>query len=152
MAVESRLTQAVLKEAKKFLHEETSNQGKDMPVGMPFRVPPTRWYEEKIKEFTAPSRETLIRQGDMRSKNQGPFFGDEKPNLAIAELKGAMKIFKANKNISWYRDCRLAIRQIKDFARFPPKFADLWLRKNLKRIQDTFENSVLDFESILKAN
>ena len=76
MAVESRLTQAVLKEAKKFLHEEPSNQGKDMPVGMPFRVPPPRWYEEKIKEFTAPSRETLIRQGDMRTKNQGPFFGE----------------------------------------------------------------------------
>ena len=79
------------------------------------------------------------------------FFGDEKPDLAIAELKGAMKIFKANKNISWYRDCRLAIRQIKDFARFPPKFADLWLRKNLKRIQDTFEKSVLNYEKILEA-
>tara|TARA_B100000686_G_scaffold157864_1_gene165556 strand:+ start:447 stop:1118 length:672 start_codon:yes stop_codon:yes gene_type:complete len=78
------------------------------------------------------------------------FFGDEKPDLAIAELKGAMKIFKANKNISWYQDCRLAIRQIKDFARFPQKFADLWLRKNLKRIQDTFENSLLDFEKILE--
>ena len=79
------------------------------------------------------------------------FFGDEKPDLAIAELKGAMKIFKANKNISWYRDCRFTIRQIKDFARFSPKFADLWLRKNLKRIQDTFENSVLNFEKILQA-
>ena len=79
------------------------------------------------------------------------FFGDEKPDLAIAELKGAMKIFKANKNISWYRDCRLAIRQIKGFDRFPKKFADLWLRKNLKRIQETFENSVLDFEKILEA-
>jgi len=79
------------------------------------------------------------------------YFGDEKPDLAIAELKDAMKIFKANKNISWYRDCRLAIRQIKDFARFPPKFADLWLEKNLKRIQDTFESSVLDFENILEA-
>ncbi|MED5353715.1 MAG: hypothetical protein VX429_04775, partial [Nitrospinota bacterium] len=70
-------------------------------------------------------------------------FGDEKPDLAIAHLKDAMKIFKANKNISWYRDCRLAIRQIKDFARFPPKFAYLWLEKNLKRVKDTFENSVL---------
>ena len=79
------------------------------------------------------------------------FFGDEKPDLAIAELKKAMKIFKANKNISWYRDCRLAIRQIKGFARFPQKFADLWLSKNLKRIQETFENSVLDFEKILEA-
>ena len=77
-------------------------------------------------------------------------FGDEKPDLAIAHLKDAMKVFKANKNISWYRDCRLAISQIRDFARFPPKFAQLWLEKNLKRVQDTFENSVLDFESLLK--
>ena len=80
------------------------------------------------------------------------YFGDEKPNLAIAEFKGAMKIFKANKNISWYRDCRLAINQIKGFSRFPPKFANLWLEKNLKRVQETFENSVLDFESILHPN
>ncbi|MBT5471280.1 MAG: hypothetical protein HOK41_11815 [Nitrospina sp.] len=79
------------------------------------------------------------------------YFGNGKPDLAIAEFKGAMKIFKANKNISWYRDCRLAIRQIKDFARFPPKFAQLWLEKNLKRVQDTFEGSVLDFESLLKS-
>jgi tetratricopeptide (TPR) repeat protein len=80
------------------------------------------------------------------------YFGDGKPDLAIVEFKGAMKIFKANRNISWYRDCRLAINQIKGFARFPPKFADLWLEKNLKRVQETFENSVLDFESILEAN
>jgi len=77
-------------------------------------------------------------------------FGDEKSDLAIAHLKDAMKIFKTNKNISWYRDCRLAISQIRDFTRFPPKFAQLWLEKNLKRVQDTFENSVLDFESLLK--
>ncbi len=80
------------------------------------------------------------------------YFGDEQPDLAITEFKGAMKIFKANKNISWYRDCRLAINQIKGFARFPPKFADLWLEKNLKRVQETFESSVLDFESILESN
>ena len=80
------------------------------------------------------------------------YFGDEKPGLAIEELKDAMTNFKANKNISWYRDCRLAIRQIKDFARFPPKFAELWLKNNLKRVQDTFENSVLDFANILKSD
>ena len=78
------------------------------------------------------------------------FFGIKKPELAIVQLKGAMKIFKANKNISWYRDCRLAIRQIKDFARFPPKFANLWLEKNLRRIKDTFEKSVLNFQNILE--
>lgn len=80
------------------------------------------------------------------------YFGDEKPDLAIAEFREAMKIFKANKNISWYRDCRMAIKQIKGFARFPPKFADLWLENNLKRVQDTFENSVLDFKSVLETN
>ena len=80
------------------------------------------------------------------------YYGDGKPDLAIEELKDAMKNFKANKNISWYRDCRLAIRQIKDFARFPPKFAELWLKNNLKRVQDTFESSVLDFANILKSD
>ena len=80
------------------------------------------------------------------------YFGDEKPGLAIEELKDAMKNFKANKNISWYRDCRLAIRQIKDFARFPPKYAELWLKNNLKRVQETFENSVLNFSNILKSD
>ena len=80
------------------------------------------------------------------------YFGDEKPDLAIEALKDAMKNFKANKNISWYRDCRLAIRQIKDFARFPPKYAELWLKNNLKRVQETFENSVLNFSNILKSD
>ena len=80
------------------------------------------------------------------------YFGDQKPDLAIEALKDAMKNFKANKNISWYRDCRLAIRQIKDFARFPPKFAELWLKNNLKRVQETFENSVLNFSNILKSD
>ena len=80
------------------------------------------------------------------------YFGDEKPDLAIEALKDAMQNFKANKNISWYRDCRFAIRQIKDFARFPPKYAELWLKNNLKRVQDTFENSVLDFANILKSD
>ena len=80
------------------------------------------------------------------------YFGDQKPDLAIEALKDAMKNFKANKNISWYRDCRLAIRQIKDFARFPPKYAELWLKNNLKRVQETFENSVLNFSNILKSD
>ena len=77
------------------------------------------------------------------------YFGDRKPNSAIEEFKKAMKIFKANKNISWYRDCRMAINQIKGFARFPPNFADLWLEKNLKRVQDTYLKTVLDLESLL---
>ena len=77
------------------------------------------------------------------------YFGDRKPDSAIEEFKKAMKIFKAKKNISWYRDCRLAINQIKGFARFPPNFADLWLEKNLKRVQDTYLKAVLDLESLL---
>ena len=77
------------------------------------------------------------------------YFGDKKPDFAIAELIKSMKIFKANKNISWYRDSRLAINQIKGFARFPPNFADLWLEKNLLRVQDTYMNTVVDLDSIL---
>ena len=77
------------------------------------------------------------------------YFGDRTPNSAIEEFKKAMKIFKANKNISWYRDCRMAINQIKGFARFPPNFADLWLEKNLKRVQDTYLNAILDLDNLL---
>ncbi len=77
------------------------------------------------------------------------YFGDQKPDFATEEFRKAMKIFKANKNISWYRDCRLAINQIKGFARFPPSFADLWLENNLKRVQDTYMNTVLDLDSLL---
>ena len=77
------------------------------------------------------------------------YFGDGKPDSAVEEFKKAMKIFKASKNISWYRDCRLAINQVKGFARFPPNFADLWLEKNLKRVQDTYLNSVLNLDNLL---
>jgi tetratricopeptide (TPR) repeat protein len=77
------------------------------------------------------------------------YFGDKKPDFATAELIKGMKIFKANKNISWYRDCRLAINQIKGFARFPPNFADLWLEKNLLRVQNTYMNIALDLGSLL---
>jgi tetratricopeptide (TPR) repeat protein len=77
------------------------------------------------------------------------YFGDGQPDAAIEEFRQAKKIFKANKNISWYRDCRLAINQIKGFARFPPKFADLWLSNNLKRVQDTYLNSVVNLETLL---
>jgi tetratricopeptide (TPR) repeat protein len=77
------------------------------------------------------------------------YFGDKKPDFATAEFMKGMKIFKANKNISWYRDCRLAINQIKGFARFPPKFADLWLEKNLLRVQDTYMNIALDLDILL---
>ena len=77
------------------------------------------------------------------------YFGDRKPDSAIEEFKKAMKIFKAKKNISWYRDCRLAINQVKGFARFPPNFADLWLEKNLKRVQDTYLKTVLNLDNLL---
>ena len=77
------------------------------------------------------------------------YFGDKKSDFAIAELIKSMKIFKANKNISWYRDSRLAINQVKGFARFPPNFADLWLEKNLLRVQDTYMNIVLDLDILL---
>ena len=78
------------------------------------------------------------------------YFGAGKPDSAIEELKEAMKIFKSNKNISWYRDCRLAINQIKGFARFPKNFSELWLGKNFKRVQDTYLNTVLDLDLLLE--
>ena len=96
------------------------------------------------KTITLRPKEGLSRVGLAFS-----YFGDQKPGLAIKELKKGMTIFKANKNISWYRDCRFAIHQIKGFARFPKSFSDLWLRKNLKRVHDTYLDAVLDLNNLL---
>ena len=51
---------------------------------------------------------------------------------------------KAKKNISWYRDTRVMIGQIKHFAKFPPHFSTLWITNNLKLVRDTYENTILD--------
>ena len=107
-----------------------------------------RQYSQAIEAF----KRTVIlnpKEGLGRVGLAFAYFGDRKPNSAIEEFKKAMKIFKANKNISWYRDCRMAINQIKGFARFPPNFADLWLEKNLKRVQDTYLNAILDLDNLL---
>jgi tetratricopeptide (TPR) repeat protein len=108
----------------------------------------SREYSQAAEAFkkatTLKPEEGLIRVGLALA-----YFGSKKPDFAIAELIKGMKIFKDNKNISWYRDSRLAINQIKGFARFPPNFADLWLEKNLLRVQDTYMNTVVDLDSIL---
>jgi tetratricopeptide (TPR) repeat protein len=94
---------------------------------------------------------TILKPGEGLSRVGLAFayFGDQKPNFAIEELRKGMKVFKANKNISWYQDCRLAISQIKGFAHFPPSFADLWLKKNLKRVHETYIEAVLDIDKLL---
>lgn len=108
----------------------------------------SRQYPQSIEAF---KKTTDLRpeEGLSRVGLAFAYFGDQKPDLAIEEFMKAMKIFKASKNISWYRDCRLAINQIKGFARFPPHFADLWLEKNLIRVQDTYMNTVLNLDSLL---
>ena len=105
-------------------------------------------YSQAIEGFTRTAR-LKPEEGLGRVGLAFAYFGDRKPDSAIEEFKKAMKIFKAKKNISWYRDCRLAINQIKGFARFPPNFADLWLEKNLKRVQDTYLNALLDLDNLL---
>ena len=89
MAIESRLIQAVHKQARQYLADEAWQRGmfrdKDAPI--PFGKPGWQWYDEKIKEFALPSRETLIRQGNLRTKNQGPFLGEMNMFMYDAKFK-----------------------------------------------------------------
>ena len=89
MAIESMLIQAVHKQARQYLADEAWQRGmfrdKDAPV--PFGKPGWQWYDEKIKEFALPSRETLIRQGNLRTKNQGPFLGEMNMFMYDAKFK-----------------------------------------------------------------
>ncbi|MDH5764031.1 MAG: tetratricopeptide repeat protein [Nitrospinota bacterium] len=70
-------------------------------------------------------------------------FGDQKPEKAIEVLRKVRKLFKSQKNISWYQDVRIMIGQIKGFAVYPPDFSELWRANNLKKVRDTYESSVL---------
>ena len=60
------------------------------------------------------------------------------------------KLFKAKRNISWYRDTRVMVAQIKHFAKFPPSFSNLWLKNNLKVVRDTYEKAVFDSKQYLR--
>ena len=72
------------------------------------------------------------------------FFGSGDSKNAIKSLLAANKLFKEKKNISWYRDTRVMIAQIKHFAKFPPHFSNLWLTNNLKLVHDTYEKNVFN--------
>jgi len=70
------------------------------------------------------------------------YFGNRNPSAAVEQLKVAKKIFKKKKNISWYRDARIMVQQIKGFAPYPPNFSDLWLANNLDLVRNTYEKNV----------
>ena len=71
-------------------------------------------------------------------------FGNGNSESAIKTLLKANKLFKEKKNISWYRDTRVMIAQVKHFEKFPPHFSNLWLATNLKLVHDTYEKTVFN--------
>ena len=70
-------------------------------------------------------------------------FGTGNPETAIVRLKEVKDIFKRKKNISWHRDTRYMIHQMKDFGVYPPDFSNLWLDNNLKMVRETYESRIL---------
>ena len=78
-------------------------------------------------------------------------FGNGDSESAIKALLKANKSFKEKKNISWHRDTRVMIAQIKHFAKFPPHFSNLWLGNNLKLVHDTYEKAVFNQKQYLSS-
>lgn len=74
-------------------------------------------------------------------------FGNGNSAKAMEHLQESKTIFKGKKNIVWHQNVRIMIPQIKDFARYPPNFADLWLENSLKLIRDTYEQTSFDPEN-----
>ena len=70
-------------------------------------------------------------------------FGNKNPDKAIALLREAKSVFKKKKNISWHRDTRIMINQIRTFEKYPPNFSNLWLTNNLKTVRETYEKRIL---------
>lgn len=70
------------------------------------------------------------------------YFGDGKTDEGVKTLRKARKLFKEQKNISWYQNIRIMIGQMKSFAPYPPDFSNLWLTNNVKSVRDTYEKGV----------
>ena len=69
-------------------------------------------------------------------------FGDQKLVEAVQVLRKVKKLFKTQKNISWYQHVRIMIGQMKGFEMYPPDFSDLWRTNNLKKVRETYNSSV----------
>ena len=78
-------------------------------------------------------------------------FGNGESENAIKALLKANTLFKEKKNISWYRDTRVMIAQIKHFEKFPPHFSNLWLATNLKLVHNTYEKAVFEQKQYLSS-
>jgi len=77
-------------------------------------------------------------------------FGDQKLAEAVQVLRNVKKLFKSQKNISWYQHVRIMIGQIKGFKMYPHDFSTLWRTNNLKKVRETYQSSVItDFEKQL---
>ena len=77
-------------------------------------------------------------------------FGNGDSKKAIEVLLKAKILFKDKRNISWHRDTRVMVTQIKHFAKFPPSFSNLWLKNNLKVVRDTYEKTVFGSKQYLR--
>lgn len=77
-------------------------------------------------------------------------FGDQKLVEAVKVLRDVKKLFKSQKNISWYQHVRIMIGQIKGFEMYPPDFSDLWRTNNLKKVREKYHSGVFtEFEKQL---
>ena len=74
-------------------------------------------------------------------------FGNGNPAAALEKLKTAQSIFKKKRNIQWYQDTRILQQQIKGFAKYPPKFADLWRTNNLALVRETYEKTIFNLDA-----
>ena len=69
-------------------------------------------------------------------------FGDQKPDEAVQILRKVKKLFKSQKNISWYQHVRIMIGQMKGFAMYPTDFSTLWRTNNLTKVRETYQSTV----------
>ena len=77
-------------------------------------------------------------------------FGNHNSEKAIKVLLKANKLFKKKRNIPWHQDTRVMVAQIKQFAKFPPSFSNLWLKNNFKVVHDTYGEAVFDSKQYLR--
>ena len=75
-------------------------------------------------------------------------FGNKEADQALEILRDTKTLFKKQRNISWHRNVRIMINQIRGFDKYPPDFAYLWLENNFKLIRETYYKALFDPEKL----
>jgi tetratricopeptide (TPR) repeat protein len=127
--------EAALQIAEKVVAEKPENYDAQFHLACAFAK--MKRYEETAQAF-AKTVELRPEEG-LGLVGQGlAVFGKGEVAPAVQIILQAKDVFKKKRNIPWHRNVRIMVNQMKNFEKYPQKFANLWLENNFKMVYETY--------------